>query len=220
LKTNIKKKTQKMSSVATATANEITLRGSTQIVTEFFGYSINSILYQRGIYPPETFSRAQKYGLTMMVTSSPALQDYLNKILGQLSEWLIGGQVQKIVLAISSVETKETLERWTFNVETDQDTLSTGKTKEKSEKVIMGEIQAIIRQITASVSFLPLLQENCTFDMLIYTNNDAQIPNTWEETDAKFIANQQDVRLRSFTTKVHKVDAMVSYKGDDGDDDI
>jgi len=209
-----------MSSVATATANEITLRGSTQIVTEFFGYSINSILYQRGIYPPETFSRSQKYGLTMMVTSSPALQDYLNKILGQLSEWLIGGQVQKIVLAISSVETKETLERWTFNVETDQDTLSTGKTKEKSEKVIMGEIQAIIRQITASVSFLPLLQENCTFDMLIYTNNDAQIPNTWEETDAKFIANQQDVRLRSFTTKVHKVDAMVSYKGDDGDDEI
>eukprot|EP00943_MAST-04B_sp_MAST-4B-sp1_P008482 g8482.t1 len=209
-----------MSSVATATTNEITLKGSTAIVTEFFGYSINSILYQRGIYPPETFARTQKYGLTMMVTSSPALQEYLNKILGQLSDWLIGGQVQKIVLAISSVDTQETLERWTFNVETDQNTLNTGQAQEKSEKVIMNEIQAIIRQITASVSFLPLLQENCTFDMLIYTNNDAEIPSTWEETDAKFIANQQDVRLRSFTTKVHKVDAMVSYKGDDDDDDI
>ena len=38
-------------------------QGSTEIVTEFFGYSINSILYQRGIYPPESFSRVSKYGL-------------------------------------------------------------------------------------------------------------------------------------------------------------
>lgn len=31
----------------------------------------------------------------------------------------------------------------------------------------MGEIQAIIRQITASVTFLPLLQDACTFDLLV-----------------------------------------------------
>jgi hypothetical protein len=27
------------------------------------GYAVNSILYQRGIYPPESFERKQKYGL-------------------------------------------------------------------------------------------------------------------------------------------------------------
>lgn len=32
---------------------------------------------------------------------------------------------------------------------------------EKSESQITGEIQAIIRQITASVTFLPLLQDTC-----------------------------------------------------------
>ena len=37
---------------STATQNIITLKGSVDIVTEFFAYSINSILYQRGIYPP------------------------------------------------------------------------------------------------------------------------------------------------------------------------
>ena len=57
---------------AQATKSEITLRGSTQIVTEFFGYSINTILYQRGIYPPETFARVAKYGLTMLVTKPVA----------------------------------------------------------------------------------------------------------------------------------------------------
>jgi len=31
-----------------------------QMVTEFFGYAVNSILYQRGIYPPENFQGVQK----------------------------------------------------------------------------------------------------------------------------------------------------------------
>ena len=46
---------------AQATKSTITLKGSTAIVTEFFGYAVNSILYQRGIYP-ETFERKQKHG--------------------------------------------------------------------------------------------------------------------------------------------------------------
>ena len=86
---------------------------------------------------------------------------------------------------------------------------------EKSEKDIMNEIQAIIRQITASVTFLPLLQDACTFDLLVYTDNNIDVPQTWEESDPKYINNQQEVRLRSFSTKVHKVDAMVAYKAED-----
>ena len=34
------------------TKSAVTLKGSAQIVAEFFDYGINSILYQRGIYPP------------------------------------------------------------------------------------------------------------------------------------------------------------------------
>ncbi|KAJ1487769.1 hypothetical protein T484DRAFT_1785413 [Baffinella frigidus] len=50
----------------------------------------------------------------------------------------------------------------------------------------------------------------------------AQVPQAWEESDPKYINNQQEVRLRSFSvrlrsfsTMVHKVDAMVAYKADD-----
>lgn len=39
----------------------ITLKGSANIVTEFFGYGINTILYQRGVYPPEQFERKKQY---------------------------------------------------------------------------------------------------------------------------------------------------------------
>lgn len=43
-----------------------------------------SILYQRGLYPPEHFDRKKKYGLTMLVTNQPGLAQYLDKILHQL----------------------------------------------------------------------------------------------------------------------------------------
>ena len=85
---------------------------------------------------------------------------------------------------------------------------------EKSQKEITSEIQAIIRQITASVTFLPLLDEPCTFDLLVYTDNDVDVPQAWEESDPRYIANSDEVKLRSFTTKVHRVDACVSYKAD------
>lgn len=69
---------------ATATCNVITLRGSTDIVTEFFNYSVNNILYQRGVYPPESFKRVSQYGLSMMITTDEGLLAYLSNILRQL----------------------------------------------------------------------------------------------------------------------------------------
>ena len=84
--------------------------------------------------------------------------------------------------------------------------------KEKTLKEIQSEIQAVIRQITATVTFLPLLDEACAFDLLVYTDKEAEVPRTWEESDPQYIVNSTEVRLRSFTTKVHKVDAMVTFK--------
>lgn len=208
------------------TENTITLRGSTEIVTEFFGYSINSILYQRGIYPPETFTRVSKYGLAMLVTADEKLKAYLSQIFSQLSGWLLEGKVQKLVMVIAGVDSKETKERWVFNIETDgtssagdnnnnQSQLRPASVAEKPVSEVMNEIQAIIRQITASVSFLPLLNEPCAFDLLVYTDKDAEVPLEWEESDPQFINNATKVRLRSFSTKIHKVDAMVAYKDPD-----
>ena len=197
---------------ATATQNNISLKGSVKIVTEFFSYAVNSILYQRGLYAPEDFKRTKKYGLSMMVTSDEGLSKYLNTILTQISGWLSEGKLQKLVLVIASVHTNEVLERWAFDIETDQEVVEGKKRPEKSEKEIMLEIQAIIRQITASVTFLPLLSDPCSFDLLVYTKKDTSVPGEWEDSDPRYILNSESVKLRSFTTKVHKVDTMVSYK--------
>lgn len=104
--------------------------------------------------------------------------------------------------------------------------------REKSDREIMREIQAIMRQIASSITYLPCLDEPCkwrymlnnairvirlcqaltylhgllvlpgVFDVLAYTDTDVAVPFTWIESDPKLIANPQMVKLHSFDTKV------------------
>lgn len=181
-------------------------------------------LTYEGIYQPETFKRESKYGLTVLTSTDEGLLSYLQTVQQQVSQWLLDGNVQRLVVVVNGIESKETLERWQFNVSVDgssnensgpQSSNAMSKPtsgKSKSIKEIHGEIQAIIRQITASVTFLPLLQESCTFDLLVYTDKDVEAPQAWADADPCYIMNSAEVKLRSFTTSVHKVDSMVAYK--------
>ena len=107
-------------------ASDITLRGSAETVAEFFGFAVNSILYQRGVYPPESFATVAKYGLSAQVTSDEGLKTYLAAVLRQLAGWLAAGAVKKLVVVLTGVESRETLERWVFHVETDKAALVPG----------------------------------------------------------------------------------------------
>ena len=61
-------------------------------------YGINSILYQRGVYNPETFTRAQKYGLTVLITTDEDLKKYLANVLTQVK-----GFIKKTIIVISII---------------------------------------------------------------------------------------------------------------------
>ncbi|KAK7068504.1 MAD2 mitotic arrest deficient-like 1 [Halocaridina rubra] len=201
------------------TRNSITLKGSAQLVSEFFYFGINSILYQRGVYPPDSFTYKQQYGLTLFVTTDEKVKEYLDNVLAQIKDWLEAGQVQRLVLVVTNVDTKEVLERWSFNIQHeagfDPQSLKEGKEGNKDLKIIQKEMRDVIRQITACVTFLPLLDCVCAFDLLVYTHTDVNVPEKWGESAPCFISNSQEVRLKSFSTSVHKVDACVSYKIDD-----
>lgn len=246
-------------SSAVDTKNIITLKGSVAIVSDFFFCAINSILYQRGIYEPEHFNKESKYGLTVLTTIHQGLLAYLKQVMSQMKVWLVDGNVQRLVVVVTGVDSGETLERWQFNISVDDDgdgkenstggkelrhddgdivmggaselvigdentpvpingvkyetaTKKKAKASRKAMAEIHKEIQAIIRQITASVTFLPLLNEPCSFDLLVYTDNEATVPQKWEDSDPRYILNSQEVKLRSFTTSVHKIESMVTYK--------
>ncbi|KAI1989060.1 Mitotic spindle checkpoint component mad2 [Ophidiomyces ophidiicola] len=210
--------------------HRLSLKGSAKLVAEFFEYSIHSILFQRGVYPADDFTAVKKYGLNMLVSADDQVKAYIKKIMSQLNKWMLSGKISKLVIVITDKETEEHVERWQFDVEIFKSSRTKPSQKvtgnensspndvgaaapiEKTEKQIQEEIQAIFRQITASVTFLPMLDGNCTFNVLVYADADSEVPLEWGDSDAKEIKNGEKVQLRSFSTNSHRVDTMVSYR--------
>ena len=117
-----------------ATRSRFSLKGSAKLVSEFFGwylrqfvsdmiltrvedYSINSILFQRALYPPEDFKVVKKYGLNILVSTDEEVKGYIKRVMGQLSQWMRKGKISKLILAIVSKDSGEVVERWQFDVE-------------------------------------------------------------------------------------------------------
>ena len=116
--------------------------------------------------------------------------------------WLLKGNVTQLVLVLLSKDTRVPLERWTFNVDfiapPEQGSepyvsapLSTHhflpqihSAPAKPEAEIQKEIRHIIKQIVASVTFLPLVYEPTVFNILVYTKDSADVPEQeWLDTD-------------------------------------
>lgn len=190
----------------------ITLKGSAQIVAQYFEYAVQSILYQRGVYPSDSFKQKKEYGIVLWVSTDESFSSYLSTVLAQAKDWLASGNLKQLVLVITDAETSDVLERWTFDIDTNKEVVAGGPAPEKSEAEIKSEIAGILRQVCASVSFLPLLENRCSIDILVYTDSIDEVPEEWEDSDARNIDGAEVVTLRAFSTKVHNVKTMVAYK--------
>ncbi|KAJ0282001.1 hypothetical protein COL940_005420 [Colletotrichum noveboracense] len=169
-----------------------------------------------------------------VISSDDQVRAYIKKIMGQLDRWMLRGKISKLVIVITDKDTGEHVERWQFDVQifgkskskskssskaADQENVAPGGASaapeaapEKTEKEIQDEIAAIFRQITASVTFLPQLAGDCTFNVLVYADADSEVPVEWGDSDAKEIENGERVQLRGFSTSNHRVDTLVSYR--------
>ncbi|KAI1734195.1 mitotic spindle checkpoint component mad2 [Xylaria scruposa] len=220
--------------------HKLSLKGSAKLVAEFFQYSIHTILFQRGVYPAEDFTAVKKYGLNMLVSADDQVKAYIKKIMSQLDRWMQHGKISKLVIVITDKDTGEHIERWQFDVQilaskpkkSSKSTTSTGGQENgsggtsngagagttpladpsKTEAEIQAEIAALFRQITASVTFLPQLSGDCTFNVLVYADADSEVPVEWGDSDAKEIVNGERVQLRGFSTSNHRVETLVSYR--------
>ncbi|KAF8337525.1 mitotic spindle checkpoint protein MAD2 [Cantharellus anzutake] len=199
-----------------ATRNSITLKGSTQIVTEFFNFAINSILYHRGIYPADDFHTVKKYGQPVLLTEDPNLEAYLSNILKQVEKWLMNKKINKLVLVVLNAASRVVLERWEFDIHiTKPEIGEDGSVPAKPEKEIRAEIRAILKQIVGSNAYMPTLSDPCIFDILAYTEENAEVPvEEWRDTHGHLIeaGKTQTVKLKSFDTSLHRIDAMVAYR--------
>ena len=117
------------------TRTHLTLKGSTALVHEFFNYSVQSILYQRSIYPSEDFRTVKKFGLQMLATTDDDLADYLDRAMQQLKKWLEQGKVRRLVVAIVEKESQETVERWQFDIEVMNEGLTESQVPKEGDQI-------------------------------------------------------------------------------------
>ncbi|KAI9309144.1 MAD2-like 1-like protein [Cunninghamella echinulata] len=197
-----------------STNSSIALEGSADAIVEFLECGLNSILYQRGVYSSHNFDKTQRFGMTVIMSNNEELNDYIDQIIQQVRVWIGANKIDRLVLVIKSKETNCAIERWQFNINVNEEKDSVNKDEHVVAKKTVKEIQAIIRQITASVSFLPILEENsCTFNVLVYADKDVEVPTTWSDSDPNLIpGGGEHIRLKSFSTGQHKVDAIVAYR--------
>ena len=86
------------------------------------------------------------------------------------------------------------------------------KVIQKTETEVEQEIQSLFRQIAASVTFLPILDGEYTFNVMICVDANSKVPQDWVESETKEITNAEEVLLRSFFTSSHQVGTVVSYR--------
>lgn len=133
------------------------------------------------------------------------------------TEWILNKQVKKMSLIILNVANKEVLECWDFNVHYEEGSQTgTSESKEplqgKELKKIQQEIRDVMLQVAATISYLPFLDCRCSFDVLVHATDSCEVPEKWSDAEPVDVANMQNVQLKSFSTGLHKMDTVVSYK--------
>uniref|UniRef100_A0AC35THE9 HORMA domain-containing protein n=1 Tax=Rhabditophanes sp. KR3021 TaxID=114890 RepID=A0AC35THE9_9BILA len=194
--------------------SSISLNGSSLAVKELFYYSLNNILFQRGILPQDTFERKEAFGIAVMHTTDPKLKDYMKKLSKQIQRWLINKELRKLVVAIVEVDTKVTIEKWDFEIRLDPsltENLANSSVTIDDKKIAL-EMGSTLRQITSCVSFLPIIQKKCSFDVIAHTGDALAPDSEWEVTRERSMIEPTEVKLRTSSTGIHNVGAKVQYQ--------
>ncbi|KAG0707498.1 DNA-binding protein [Suillus ampliporus] len=85
-------------------------------ITEFIEVAIHTIIYVRQIYPGDLFVRRKKYDTPVFQSRHPALNDYISGTVKAVSDELVLGNVDKVVVVIKD-RNQVALERFVFSIQ-------------------------------------------------------------------------------------------------------
>lgn len=202
-------------------SNTLQLKGSSRVISDYFEICIHNILFQRKIYPREEFKVIRKFGLNVVFSQNENITEYIKKIIKQLHFWIYNGKINWLTLLIVSKETNAISEKWMFNIDvindakSSEDSNTLEQTSIKSLADIQKEIQSIIRQISSSVTYLPIFDEEQTFKILVHTTGDVKSNKDWSDTKGFKELDEnisESVQFDQIETNNHNVSTFVTYK--------
>merc|ERR1711902_43767 len=142
-----------------------------------------------------SFTRKQAYGLTVLVSTDERVKNFLKSVLSQIEEWLVERKVKKLVVVLTSVETKEVLERWEFKVE--YETEESDNSKAGNENTNPNSDASKKKGTKSDRKYCDVSKKD---EKAIH--KDLEVPVEWGETDACIIQDSEEVKLRSFSTNI------------------
>lgn len=146
------------------------LNAPAELVCEFFYYALTAVLFLRGVYPHHEFRRVRRWGIPLFESVNPDVVLYLRKAMFELKIWIARRSLHQLALVIVDYS-DQPAERWHFNVSTS--TISQQDIK---------SLQATMRQIGASVSYLPILTGPHSFHIVIEDDHAVNDPGElWSE---------------------------------------
>uniref|UniRef100_A0A182LW05 HORMA domain-containing protein n=1 Tax=Anopheles culicifacies TaxID=139723 RepID=A0A182LW05_9DIPT len=208
--------------MATAQDHCITLQGSAAIIHEYLHYCVHSIIFQRGIYPSGDFLPEDYNNVPLMVSRNKHIKSYIERVMKEVHGLIMKKLITKVTVCIITVEKSEIIERWDFNIKADYEVEKESISAKPLSK-IQSEIRSVMRQIISMVSVLPCIEERCTFDIMLHTEDNVYdhnptIGDDFREEDMKSIEikNAQCIRLKQISTGFNTVDTNVMYRMDEG----
>jgi len=132
------------------------------VLIEFLEVSINLILYVRSIYPDGIFKKVQKYGISVMMSQHPDVNEYIKDVLSTIQQFVNKGEIYMLVLQITNND-NQPLEKFCFEM----------KLLENQSKQCFLDMEthlrALLLKINTCESMLQPLPNECSFQVLVHT---------------------------------------------------
>uniref|UniRef100_A0A182Q9N4 HORMA domain-containing protein n=1 Tax=Anopheles farauti TaxID=69004 RepID=A0A182Q9N4_9DIPT len=203
-------------------SDRTTLKDSAKFVADFIQHSMNLAIFKRGVCTDKKFLPVDYNGGRVMALRSRKIKPYFSIAMGNLQRWLVQRKVSKVSLLFHSSEvSKETIERWDFNIEplyeNDQNC-----TSNKLLVKIRSEIHEVLREINALDEILPGIEQSGLFNVFIHLNGSAEFHDiiALNEYQAGYhdyleVKNAETMDLKGISTGVHKVSVQIYYKANE-----
>ena len=191
---------------------------SLELVAEYIGTVLNSILFHRGVYPTEYFAHVP----CRLVKSDPAARirkqpttpvleqeegkTYMRNVLGDILDLLSASQLSSVAVQVVDDE-EAVIESWCIDVNTDVDEIRRAESRGKAYSFKSGEstieeCQVALQQLVETVMYLPPDPSACSFRIFVRS---VDVPNgEWVEEASPLPEDTKEVCLKpiatSFTT--------------------
>ena len=183
------------------------LNAPAELVCDFFYFALTTILFLRGVYPHNEFKRVRRWGIPLFDSVNSDVVAYLRNATSQLKKWITHRSLQQLALVIVDYN-DQPVERWHFNITTNS-----------AEVNDVVSLQATMRQIGASISYLPILTGRHSFHIVIEDDHMIGIPDEmWSEVQTRRDINEEGRQTIQFDSLVAgggvKVAPEVVYRVD------